>query len=214
MTCQQLNDELDDYIDGLCPDAKLLDRHVATCDDCRQRVDREQRLRAALADYAVASMPQPDPAFFDRALATAVQARNTRHHNRGWLKGFGSAIAAGLVIWFVASNWASSPTMPDVATPQVTMALEDPRTINLVFSSATNLDDATLTVSLPPGIELHGFRGQREISWVTSLREGRNVLPLKLVALSPQGGELLATLRHHDDDKTFRLKVTVTQAAS
>ena len=214
MSCQQLNDLFDDYVDGLRADAASLDAHVAGCSDCRERVARERQLRTALADYASASVPQPDPTFFARALAVAVQDRARRQHNRGWLKGFGSALAAGLVIWLVAGDWMQTREQPDAAQLQVTMALENPRTINLVFSSATDLSDATLTVSLPPGIEIQGFHGQRVISWMTSLREGRNVLPLKLIAISPQGGELLATLQHEDDNKTFRLQVTVTPTAS
>jgi hypothetical protein len=89
------------------------------------------------------------------------------------------------------------------------MAFEQPQTFNLVFSSASALSDATMTVVLPHGIEVAGFAGQREITWMTSLKEGRNILPLTLIATSPAGGELLATLQHEDDDKTFRLKVTV-----
>jgi hypothetical protein len=89
------------------------------------------------------------------------------------------------------------------------MALEEPRTVNLVFSSTRALADATMTVTLPPGLELEGFAGQREITWMTSLREGRNVLPLTLIATSPAGGELLATLRHANDDRSFRVQVTV-----
>jgi len=214
MPCQQLNDIVDDYVDGLRADAASHDRHVAGCSDCRERVARERQLRAALADYASASVPQPDPAFFARALAVAAQDRGRKQHNQGWLKGFGSALAAGLVIWLVAGDWIGTREQPIAAPLQVTMALENPRTINLVFSSASDLTDATLTVSLPPGIEIQGFQGQREISWMTSLKEGRNVLPLKLIATSPQGGELLATLQHDDDNKTFRLQVTVTQTAS
>jgi hypothetical protein len=34
-------------------------------------------------------------------------------------------------------------------------------------------------------------------------------LPLTLIATSPVGGELLATLQHEDDNKIFRLQVTV-----
>ena len=214
MTCQQLDDEFDDYIDGLCPDAELLDRHIDACSDCAQRVSRERQLRRALADYASTSVPDPDSGFFDRALANAVRTRGARRQNRAWLKGFGSAIAAGLLIWLAAGDRMEPGVLPAPAMPQVTMALEDPRVINLVFSSATNLSDATLTVSLPPGIEIHGFRGQREISWKTSLREGRNVLPLKLIALSREGGELMARLQHADDQKTFRLQVAVTPQAS
>ena len=218
MPCPQLNDLFDDYVDGLRADAATLDRHVADCSDCRQRVAQERQLRTALAEYASASVPQPDAEFFARALEVAAhdrgRDRGRKQHNRGWLKGFGSALAAGLVIWLVAGDWMQTREQPADANIQVTMALENPRTVNLVFSSATDLSDATLTVSLPPGIEIQGFQGQREISWMTSLREGRNVLPLKLIAISPQGGELLATLQHDDDNKTFTLQVTVTQTAS
>jgi hypothetical protein len=90
------------------------------------------------------------------------------------------------------------------------MALAEPRTVNLVFASATALDSATLTVSLPDGIEIDGFPGQNEITWQTSLSEGKNLLPLTLVALTPAGGELLARLEHEDRDRTFRLRVDVT----
>ena len=89
------------------------------------------------------------------------------------------------------------------------MTLEEPRTLNLVFSSATALANATMTVVLPQGVEVEGFAGQREITWMTSLTAGKNVLPLTLIATSPQGGELVATLRHEDDDRSFRVRVTV-----
>ena len=61
--------------------------------------------------------------------------------------------------------------------------------MNLVFSSAEALDSATLTVTLPAGVELEGFPGQSEITWETSLAEGRNLLPLRLIAVAPAGGE-------------------------
>jgi hypothetical protein len=211
MTCQQLDDKFDDYIDGDCHDAASLDRHVAGCPDCRQRIDSERRLRAALARYASASVPQPDPGFFEHCMAAAVQKRNRRQHRRAWLKGFGSALAAGLVLWAIVGQWTGTGEMPQATAAQITMVLEEPRTINLVFSSTTNLDDATLTVSLPPGIEIQGFQGQKEISWMTGLREGKNVLPLKLIAVSAQGGELMATLQHDGDNKTFRVQVTVNR---
>ena len=90
------------------------------------------------------------------------------------------------------------------------MALEEPRTVNLVFSSATELNDAVLTVNLPAGIEIEGFAGQREITWVTTLQAGKNILPLRLIATTPHGGELLARLEHDNRDRTFRIRVNVT----
>jgi hypothetical protein len=67
-----------------------------------------------------------------------------------------------------------------------------------------------LTVTLPDGIELAGFPGQREIAWQTSLVEGKNFLPLELIALTPAGGEVLARLEHDDRDRTFRLRIDVS----
>ncbi len=105
----------------------------------------------------------------------------------------------------------NSPQLPEAEStiPGVSIALAEPRTVNLVFASATALDSATLTVTLPDGIELDGFPGQREITWETSLSEGKNLLPLTLVAVTPAGGELLARLEHDDRDRTFRLRVNV-----
>ena len=60
------------------------------------------------------------------------------------------------------------------------------------------------------GVEMAGFPGQSEISWETSLNKGRNLLPLKLIALTPVGGELLARLEHDDRDRVFRLQVDVS----
>jgi hypothetical protein len=105
---------------------------------------------------------------------------------------------------------AHQGTQRQPAIPGVTIVLEQEHTVRLVFASATALDSATLTVSLPDGIELAGFPGQREISWETSLQEGKNLLPLTLIALTPAGGELLATLEHKDRNRTFRLLVDVS----
>ena len=90
------------------------------------------------------------------------------------------------------------------------MALAEPRTVNLVFAATEAMHGATLTVSLPAGVELAGFPGQTEISWETSLAEGRNLLPLKLIALTPAGGELLATLEHENRNREFRLRVEIS----
>jgi hypothetical protein len=171
---------------------------------------QDQEVLELLKDYP---MPAADAGFFDRALVRATHEGSRRQRNRWLLTGFGTAIAATIAVWMIGGMLLTNPQLPaaDSAIPGVTMALEEPRTVNLVFASATPLDSATLTVTLPEGIELDGFPGQREITWETSLNEGKNLLPLTLVALTPTGGELLARLEHDDRDRTFRLRVDVTK---
>ena len=170
---------------------------------------QDPEVQALLKDYPA---PVADPLFYEQALARATFEGTRRQRNRWLLTGFGSAVAAGLALWIIGGFFLATPDIPvaDPNIPDVTMTLEEPRTINLVFASAAALDSALLTVTLPDGIEIDGFPGQREIAWRTTLNEGKNYLPLKLVAVSPVGGELLARLEHKDRDRTFRLRIDVS----
>ena len=174
-----------------------------------KRVMEERELLELLKDYPV---PEAEAGFYDRALVRAVHKSSRRQRNRWMLAGFGSAIAAGLAIWVITAMLMTAPQLPDAepTIPGVTIAMEQEHTVRLVFASAEALESATLTVSLPDGIELAGFPGQREITWETSLLEGKNLLPLTLIALTPAGGEVLARLEHKDRNRTFRLRVDVS----
>ena len=169
---------------------------------------QEQEVLALLQDYPA---PAPEEGFYERALVRATHEGSKRQRNRWMMTGFGAAIAATIAAWVIGGMVLNEPQLPAAGAPipGVTIALAEPRTVNLVFASATALDAATLTVTLPDGIELDGFPGQREITWETSLSEGRNLLPLTLVAVTPTGGELLARLEHEDRNRTFRLRVEV-----
>jgi len=170
---------------------------------------QDQEIQALLKDYPMA---QPAAGFYDQALARATHEGTRRQRNRWILTGFGSAIAAGIVLWVIGGFLLTAPDVPqpEASIPGIALTLEEPRTINLVFSSKSALDDATLTVSLPEGVEMAGFPGQREIAWKTSLVEGKNLLPLELIALTPAGGEVLARLEHDNRNRTFRLRVEVS----
>ena len=178
--------------------------------DPNKNLDKQdQEILALLKDYP---MPEAAAGYFDQALVRATHEGSRRQRNRWVMTGFGSAIAAGLVLWMIGGFFLTTPDLPvaDPAIPGITMTLEVPRTINLVFASAEPLDSATLTVQLPEGIEMSGFPGQREVTWQTSLDVGKNLLPLKLIATSPLGGEVYAILRHDDRGRTFRLRVDVS----
>ncbi len=211
MNCEQINEQLDDYIDGAVPadDLKLFERHLGQCTQCHVVVAKAQSLQSRLSEFGDVAIPMPSAEFYDRALAKASRSGMRAQRNRWVMTGFAGAIAATLVIWMVSSVFFATPEFEQADIPTVTMALEAPQTLNLVFSSAEILTNASMTVRLPEGIEVDGFAGQREITWMTTLKEGRNILPLRLVATSSFGGELLATLQHEDDNKIFRLQVSV-----
>ena len=79
-------------------------------------------------------------------------------------------------------------------TPAVTLAVGEPRTINLVFGARAAVADVEFTVDLPPGIELATHAGERRVMWRAQLADGDNALPLTLVARGGPGGQLAARL--------------------
>lgn len=94
-------------------------------------------------------------------------------------------------------------------TPVVTLTVDEPRTINLVFGARAPLSDVEFTIDLPPGIELVAHPGERRVVGRAALADGDNALPLTLVARGGRGGALAARLTQRDDQKVFVVDVTV-----
>lgn len=209
MDCETLTTRLDDYLDAGLDGAErdALETHLAGCSACRARVDRARRLGAVVARYGVEG---PRDGFAERALAHARQGRSSRRGPRLIAGGFIAAFAASVFTVIYTGLLVDAPhTEIAAGLPSVTMALDESRTVNLVFASATALDDVSLTIDLPDGVELAGYAGRRQIRWNTTLSSGRNVLPLELVAVEPVSGQLVARLEHGDHSKIFRVFVSV-----
>jgi hypothetical protein len=158
--------------------------------------------------------PAPPSGLFERAVDYALveqeRMRALRRSQTRWLAGgIGAAAAAALVLW-VSGAVPPAPGNSEPGLPTVSMNLSEPETVRLVFAAETALEDATMTVTLPDGIELEGFPGEHEIRWETSLAEGRNLLPLTLIAKTPGGGEMRARLEHDTRDRVFRVRIDVS----
>lgn len=210
MGCNRLASCLDVFLDDEIPedDRRALESHVRDCADCGTLLARERRLQRALKAQPV---PEPGADVLERALSNAV-ARGTRHRRSRWLTAtIGGALAAGFALWIAIGAFQqqlpASPPAPPVAS--VTMTLHETRTIQLVFAAPAEMENARLSLSLPPGVELVGHDGRREIRWRTKLQPGKNVLPLALVVREGHGGELVAQLKHGARQKTFRVRVMV-----
>lgn len=215
MACLHLDDQLDAYLDGELSAAErsALDAHVADCASCREAVAQQRRLRVLLADYGSSAVPLPDAGYFERAIERAAAVGGRQRRQRWLMTGLGGAVAASLALLIVTRAPLHTPDagVPPVddGIPAVTMTLAEPRTINLVFSAQAALDDARLTIELPPGVELAGFPGRQQVTWTTSLRPGANLLPLTLIASAPaEGGLLHARLESGDDGSSFYVRIT------
>lgn len=174
-------------------------------DNERELMAEDAELVLLLKDYP---MQEASADFYDKALLSAASTSARRQRNRWLMTGFGGAIAAGIVAWLIGGVMLTAPDAVSPEIPGVAIALEDTHQVDFVFASAKPLDNATLTIELPDGVELQGFPGQREVSWETSLDAGKNHLPLTLIATRAVDDEVVvARLEHNNRSKTFRLRV-------
>ena len=208
MNCQDYRNQLDDFLDGALGAAEraALNMHVESCAQCRAGFERAQNLARALAAHPVDA---PSADFAERVL-TRAKLPVRRRPPRIVAAGFVAAFAASVLTLIYTGLMVRAPDGDPLAgLPSVSLSVEESRTINLVFASATDIENVTLLVDLPRGIELAGYAGLRQVRWTTMLTAGKNVLPLELKALAGTGGELTARLQHGAAEKVFRVNVSV-----
>ena len=207
MECRDFIPQLDDWLDGRL-DAfreRPMRQHLNACADCRRWHEHALEVQAALRELPA---PAPHPSFVDQALSRAVRETAARAPSTRRFV-LGMALAASLVLAVALGVFFAVRPAPVQA---VSLTLERPETVRLVFNSAKPLQAATLSLALPENIELAGYDGRRELAWQTDLKEGRNLLQLPLIARGAGNNELVARVSHSGSSKTFRLKIGVNNA--
>jgi hypothetical protein len=142
--------------------------------------------------------------------AKAAEPPKPTRGQRAVALGFIGAFAATMLTVVLTGLYVRSPSARAPETEVVTLTIGEPRSVNLVFDSATSLRDVEFTVDLPIGVELADQPGQRRVVGHADLTGGSSALPLTLVAREGQGGQLAARLRSGDDQKTFVVDIKVT----
>ncbi|SNC76880.1 Putative zinc-finger [Marinobacter sp. es.048] len=214
MSCNEIRVDLPAYINNelSAPARDRVKVHVAACPACGEWFASERALNRALQEQF--SVPAPSSDFHSRVLSSA---RGEANPKSGWSHGaLGGAIAAALALgiglgFLFQPNGVTDSAQPVVASSEsaaensasgITEPVE--KTVRLAFRSGEALENVTLTLELPPNVELASWPGHRELSWQVSLNAGENVLSLPLKLLFPGAGELVARLDTGDRQKTFR----------
>jgi len=210
MNCISCTELLDQYLDDELAEAVAgqVRSHCEGCRECNVLLQKKARLRQALS-----AMPYVPPieGFYDRALEQTVKTTQ-RNEIKFWTSaGLGTAIAASVVAWLVLVLPVDQRVEIDAALlAGVTISLNVEKTVRVSFQSVRELPGATLTVQLPPGVEISGYANQSEIAWSTDVTQGANILSLPIVVRSGNGGTIVAQIEHSGKSKSFRFDVSVS----
>lgn len=193
-----------------------IEGHLAVCKDCAIAARNEEAIFESLLHSQ--ALPPPSFGFEERVLAAATcRDSQARKGSRvyGWSTPVaGGAIAAALVVGIALGfGWKSEPgpdtdlalSVAEPAAPDTTLVAEPvARNVRLAFSSREALEGVTLTVELPPHVEVSSYPGHQMLSWKVDLDKGENIVNLPLNILFPGDGELVAHLDDGSRTKTFR----------
>lgn len=209
MACDRTLAQLDDFVDGTLGHEERLafEAHLAACEPCRRRLEREHAVREALRSLPIEG---PSPGFDERVIAAATTAADAspRRVPRILAAGLAALLLVGLIAIGVSNRPASIPPEHAVGLVRTIRVTPDQvRTVNLVFNSESALEGVSLVLELPMGVELRGYPGLARVRWTTNLSAGRNILPLNLNATVDATGELVARLRHGDKETVFRIPI-------
>jgi hypothetical protein len=209
MNCEDVIDML--ASDGArdTPPRRTAEAHVSHCNDCRAAL---QAYRALAAERS-APVPRPPEGAFERAMQRALQAPAPgRRRLRGFWLGtaVGGAVAASLAV-AVTTWWLRPQPVPVSVNPEVRLALNEVRQVNVALEAAEPLTGAEIHVVVTGAIALEGF-AEREVRWVTDLDKGVNQLTLPVVALGPRGGQVVVEVQHGDKRRTFVVDVATADA--
>ena len=213
MNCQQMNEQLDDFMDRQLSESEMAAcmKHLQACNSCQMKLEQAQRLAGAMRSLPVQN---PVSGFSARVLAR-VRIAHFHAGRVSFFSGFATAsllavaiLAVGLLLPEHTVNQREQTGMESGGVLQtVSMTLHEPHNVRLVFSIPRDMDQVTLRVALPQNVVLARGTATREIEWQTSLTKGKNVLTLPLKANAHGEGELSAVLTHEGVEKAFRLRL-------
>ncbi|MDX1610110.1 MAG: hypothetical protein R3225_08315 [Halofilum sp. (in: g-proteobacteria)] len=188
MNCERFRAYWSDWHDGrLNEGAAAMVTHRNACDACA-RYDRQ--MRRLLEELGTLPLPAaaPVPAASPRRVAAPRWAA------------LAATLAVGIALGLLIGERPGEPAT--IRAEPVVLEGGAEQRIAIAIESRHAYEQVEFVVELPPGVELSGFPGQRNVRWQGSLAEGRSrlQLPLRLTG-DGGGGELVTRIVHEAGER-------------
>jgi len=216
MNCKHFLQDVDAMAAGELSEPVELEmrRHAERCGACARALSSATLM---MEEVARERAPEPAADFEARMLAAAKLGERTAAKRHWGLPVWGGAVAAALVVGIFIGGELYGPQqntdpVAQTGTPVVQEigVATNQKTVRLAFSSKEAVDNVTLTLELPPNMELAPFPGRHRVSWKVNLKPGDNLLALPMNILFPGEGTLVAHLDDGRKRKTFRTDIGTT----
>jgi len=204
MNCNQVDNLLQDYIDGDLPEAQLkaITEHHQTCNSCENSYHKALQIRTLLQKMPV---PPHSKGFVERVFEEAEKSSGNQKSSR--YTAFAGAIAAGLATWFIIANVLFTSTTTD--TPDniyKVLVNNEVQIINVAIESEYELAGVKMSITLSPNLELAGYGNRTSINWDTRLKKGINIVKLPIVGLAAGNGAIITRIQMNGEEKVMHIQ--------
>lgn len=182
---------------------QAIERHLLNCEQCSRNLEQDQKLVTQLRNIPVPAASHD----FEERVMNSLQTHKPAHKTNPWfIGGLGTALAAGVMLWFVSTFDMFTTSSPHFELVSVELAPNQVQKVSLVFSSPQELNDATFKIELPEHLKLKGYKGKK-LQWKTRLKKGVNRLTLPLVSSSYSDQFINARIEHNNQIREFKIRV-------
>jgi len=208
MNCDFIADNMGKIVYGRLPQNTMMQcrKHLYRCADCTDAVRGAEAL-ALLRNCGPRSVPE---GLFDK-LSSALKENPPEAapaRSRFWAgTGIGSALAASLFVAAMTVGWMGPATDESSDIAQFAVNVSEPKIMNVAIEADRPLKGASISILLSGDIELDGFSGEREVTWITDLEAGVNRLQLPVIALDASGGKMIVRLEHPETEQVYVVNV-------
>lgn len=208
MNCTQSRKLIDELASGTAStmQQQALESHLEACQACQQHLNVTEKMILRAHELPVLD---PQPGFEARMMGSLdkIDARKQKH-THWFAAGFGGAVAAGLMM-VVALNMMvfNGPTTTDAN--QIQMAINESRTLNVVFNVPEDMTGVEMEIELTDGLELAELPGRNMVSWKANLKAGKNRLPVLVHASGSGSQTIIARMRKEGQQKEFRIEMNI-----
>ena len=196
MNSEHVTGLLHDCLDGsLSPvAAAAVMRHCESCPSCLDSFGKLRALKRSLSQWPV---PPARTGVLERVLNVAVRTPLARAPWwRAPIWNWAGLSAAAAVILVLGFGLGLRTAHRDLPGPQIVLAAQPVElgpgghTVALMFRASAIVQNASISVWLPDGVQIAGRPNARQLSWQTDLKPGPNLLELPLLATGAAGGTL------------------------
>ena len=207
MNCHDCFTHQDDYLDNqLNHDLhEAVTKHLATCSDCMVMIQKNRELLQRLRNIET---PPPSPGFLKLAMENASRIEDQRLQKKWWIQ-FASIAAMLCVVVLGALHYSPWLTTNTSQQSGIVFSLHESKEIILLVQSAKNMENATITIELPPQLMLAQSPETRKFSWQADFKTGKNLIPLPLVASTAGTMQVTARIEYQNQVKTIHTQVQI-----